>query len=407
MTIAFLISNTSLSGGLNVIFEHATRISFRGNATVYMIMDHEVNNADLFWYPEAKRLTWISYNKAQDMLFDAVISTWWYTCFLAYQIKAKSYFYFNQSVESKFYPKEDLIHITHSNSAYLLGFQIITEATWIKKHISKNYGINSDLVLNGIRKDIYYESGSVISKREEGHLRVLVEGPLNIPYKNTEKAIELCLKSNADEVWLMTSSKIDSYNGVHKVFSEVPIRDTANIYRSCDLLVKLSYVEGMFGPPLEMFHCGGTVIVYNVTGHDEYIINNYNGYVIKMDNEAEVIQRINKLKEQTKELKRLKNNALRTASTWKDWESASLIFENIILAERKDALSFEQLKYKTELFNDWYKLSTTQNIYNLHLQELEIMQSRFNSIKNSKAYKLGKLLLHPIAFLKRSFLNKT
>ena len=55
----------------------------------------------------------------------------------------------------------------------------------------------------------------------------------------------------------------------------------SGIYRSCDVIVKLSYVEGMFGPPLEMFHCGGTSIVYDVTGHDEYIVHGKNGLVAK------------------------------------------------------------------------------------------------------------------------------
>jgi len=90
-------------------------------------------------------------------------------------------------------------------------------------------------------------------------------------FKNVEKTIELCLQSDADEIWLLTSTEISEYPGVDKCFSRVAIEKTPEIYRSCDVLVKLSYVEGMFGPPLEMFHCGGTAIVYDVTGHDEYI----------------------------------------------------------------------------------------------------------------------------------------
>jgi hypothetical protein len=53
----------------------------------------------------------------------------------------------------------------------------------------------------------------------------------------------------------------------------------ASVYRSCDDILKLSLVESMFGPPLEMFHCGGTAIVYNVTGHDEYIVHGRNALV--------------------------------------------------------------------------------------------------------------------------------
>lgn len=68
------------------------------------------------------------------------------------------------------------------------------------------------------------------------------------------------------------------------------------IYRSCDVIVKLSYIEGMFGPPLEMFHCGGTAIVYDVTGHDEYIVHEKNALVVKTDDDKQVINYIKWIK---------------------------------------------------------------------------------------------------------------
>ena len=76
---------------------------------------------------------------------------------------------------------------------------------------------------------------------------------INSRIKNVPKTIEICRESEADEIWLLTSSAVDTYEGVDRVFSRLPIEDTAKVYRSCDVLVKLSLVEGMFGPPLEMF----------------------------------------------------------------------------------------------------------------------------------------------------------
>ena len=59
-----------------------------------------------------------------------------------------------------------------------------------------------------------------------------------------------------------------AFPGVDRVLSRVPIDRTGTVYRSCDVLMKLSRVEGMYSPPLEMFHCGGTVVTYDVTGHE-------------------------------------------------------------------------------------------------------------------------------------------
>ena len=162
-------------------------------------------------------------------------------------------------------------------------------------------------------------------------------------------------KSNASEVWLLTSSEIKSFKGVDRVFSRIPVKDCAKIYRSCDLIVKLSYVEGMFGPPLEMFHCGGTCIVYDVTGHDEYIKDGYNGYVVKTDDDEKVVEYINKLCEDKKELNRLKKNALATANKWPSWkESSGEFYEAVKNICKKEKMANDVLEYKSKFFFDIY-----------------------------------------------------
>jgi hypothetical protein len=105
---------------------------------------------------------------------------------------------------------------------------------------------------------------------------------------------------------------------------------TAEIYRSCDVLLKLSTVEGMFGPPLEMFHCGGTAVVFDVTGHDEYIVDNENSRVVSTNDLDGVVKTIRTLLNDRSELARLKAGALRTAQAWPQWEDASAKFSDWI-----------------------------------------------------------------------------
>jgi hypothetical protein len=164
-----------------------------------------------------------------------------------------------------------------------------------------------------------------------------------VDYKNVPKSVELCRQAGVDEVWLLTSSAIDSFPGVDRVFSRVPIHETPEIYRSCDVLVKLSYVEGMFGPPLEMFHCGGTAIVYEVTGHDEYIVHEQNSYVVARDDEEQVVRLLQKLRNDTTALQRLKDGARKTADAWPDWSESSRQFETAtkqILQQQKPSPAY-------------------------------------------------------------------
>jgi hypothetical protein len=187
-------------------------------------------------------------------------------------------------------------------------------------------------------------------------MRVLVEGPLGVDFKNIARTIAMLRKTLADEIWLLTISPISSYPGVKRVFSRVPAYDCARIYRSCDVLVKLSYVEGMFGPPLEMFHCGGTAVVYNVTGHDEYITNNENALVIPSGDENAVIAAVNELKRQPGLLARLKQGALTTAANWPDWTEVSPQFHRALttIVEKEPKVARERLHAMTREFFGQY-----------------------------------------------------
>lgn len=344
MKWAIFLGSASVGGGTYVIFEHAIRARKRGEDITIITMN-PVGMEELYWHKEAEVLTWKTIEEAETELFDVVISTWWRLVYEAYRIKGTHYIYFVQSVESRFYPETEKALRQLAEATYLLPMEIITEATWIKNYLENNYQKNPILVLNGIRKDIYTEKGPSYAKRESGKLRVLVEGPVDVDFKNVPKTIDLCRKSKADEIWLMTSSDIKSYPGVDRTFSKVPIFETPKIYRSCDVIIKLSYVEGMFGPPLEMYHCGGTSITYDVTGHDEYIKHDINGLVVPRDKDEEVVAYINKLKEDEAYLNRLKAGAKKTAEEWNGWDEAADNFYRAVyqLCEKEEQKMQEKI----------------------------------------------------------------
>lgn len=338
MKIGFLLGCPGINGGTYVIYEHASRLRNFGH-TVFIITREEVNSSRYAWHPDAHLLQWITLEEGKKIVFDLVLATWWESPFLLHHLDSSHYVYFVQSVESRFWPPENpadhdaRLHSLGSQlceSTYTYSIPVITEAGWIKKYLYDKYNTTASLVRNGIRKDLYRADGNRYADPVPGKLRVLVEGPVEVKYKNVPRTIELCRQADIDEVWLLTSSEIDSFPGIDRVFSCVPIHDTPSIYRSCDILVKLSYIEGMFGPPLEMFHCGGTALVYEVTGHDEYIVDGVNGYVVARDDEDAVISHLRTLKKDRDELARLKTGALDTAANWHDWKVSSRELEQAL-----------------------------------------------------------------------------
>lgn len=373
-----IICYKTISGGIIVLLEYALRMTIRANFDVYLIIKDSFTEEDFKWFNNADKIKKISYSQAQDVDFDAVMASFWLTCYDLYLFKAKSYLYFNQSVESKFFDLDKRNKINYAEATYLLDLNIITEATWIKNYIKENYNKEAILVRNGINKEKFQLEGFCIAPREKKKLRVLLEGPLEIGFKNVKKSIDICRKSNADEIWLLTSSCVEFIEGVDKVFSRIPTDKVQEVYRSCDVIVKLSTIEGMFGPPLEMFHCGGTAITYTVSGYDEYMKGGWNSLVAPLNDDETILAHINLLAKDKKELQRLKENAITTAQQWPDFDEEVILFEEAILQSIKyPNTTRDILTNKIKMFSEWY--STVEN------QEEEIL-----NISAYKGYQIHK-----------------
>jgi O-antigen biosynthesis protein len=351
LKVAFLVEGVGISGGINVIFQHAMHLAIK-NYDVSIITKRSIEAKDIAWHPlydfiagNKEKITWYSYNDLNDVRFDVAISTWWRTFYDLWKVNAAHYVYFVQSIESRFYPESEISLRSVVEATYELNLGFITECHWISKFLQEGFGHKVPVALNGVDKKLFSMEGDKIAPTNDNQLRVLVEGPIDIAFKNVPKTIQLARESMADEIWLLTSSDCKAVPGVKKVFSQIPLKNVSPIYRSCDVIIKLSYVEGMFGPPLEMFHCGGTSIVYDVTGYNEYIEHDKNGLVVKTDDTNQVIQYINDLKENRSLLETLKKGACETAQMWPDWQKSNDQFEAAMLtAMNESKIDHELLK---------------------------------------------------------------
>ncbi len=331
MKICFFMGSTRISGGTYVIFQHALYLQQHGYEVV--IVPQEPFSAHGYkWHPAFDRLTFSDFSSEQDTVFDLIIATWWKTIYDLPKLTGRHYMYFVQSVETWFYPDREQVLRALVANTYQLPMPVVAVADWIKEYLEQKYGRTVYVAHNGVRKELYTRDNNCIAPRKKGKIRVLVEGPLGIDFKNVARTIRLLKKTNVDEIWLLTGRPINRYWGVDRVFSMLPIEKTPEVYRSCDILVKLSYIEGMFGPPLEMFHCGGTAVVYDVTGHDEYIKYEENALVVTTGNEQGVIDAVNRLVDDNELLEKLQQGAVKTAFDWPDWLACSENFQKSIEA---------------------------------------------------------------------------
>ncbi|MFT7650436.1 MAG: glycosyltransferase involved in cell wall biosynthesis [Candidatus Poriferisodalaceae bacterium] len=327
--ICVLLGSTDISGGTYVVLQHVLRLQEAGHH-VTIVPHWPATESTTSWHRAYADVQLSTFDEVADQQFDVAIATWWRTAYDLPKVSASHYVYFVQSIESRFHAYEfgatpDLIDAT-----YDLPMVAITIAPWLQSFLMLEYERPAFLVPNGIDKHSFTPVGPSVTPRPRDSVRVLVEGPVDVEMKNVPLSIELARRAGATEIWLLTSSDVQEVVGVDRVFSRVPVTSTPAIYRSCDVLMKLTQVEGMFGPPLEMFHCGGTAVTWDVTGHEDYMVNDVNSLVVATGDREATVQAMKSVIEDPELLLRLKRGAARTASEWPSWEQASAKFADVV-----------------------------------------------------------------------------
>ena len=228
-------------------------------------------------------------------------------------------------MEDRFYrhndPRRSLVQ-----EAYRVPLPGITVSHWVRDQFLLEYDRSFAVVLNGLDKSVFRPEGPLIAPRG-GVVRVLVEGPLGSWRKNAVPALRLA-RSLSDETWLLTSTDVGAISGVNRVFSRLQPAETAAVYRSCDILLKLSLVEGFGLPPLEMFHCGGTVVGFDgpSTAITEYAKHGRDSLLAPAPDYKAAGEHLTAFLKDRHLLDTLKSGALKTARAWPSQPEAGELF---------------------------------------------------------------------------------
>ena len=333
MKIAFVLNDLRLSGGVNVVLQHASRLASRGDTEVSLLVRDEVDES---WYePLVKKSAVIVEEDWGRSTYDIAIATYWETILTLGKVKASSYVWFCQLYEDRFFPDRNP-SISSMQIAGSIPLPVVTEAHWLKDLlVSENPDRSVEVVLNGVDKRIF-------SEKERPHgpgegFSVLIEGSLDALAKNTAYAIEGSLRSTqVTKITHVGNRAFDTEDlRYHFIHSGLSFQEMAELYRSHHVQVKTPLAEGMFGPPLEGFHCGLPAIVTPVTGAEEYIEDRVNSLVVMWDDEPGVGRAIDSLALDLKLWERLQDGARRTAEWWPNWDTQASLFRESVLRVAK------------------------------------------------------------------------
>lgn len=333
LRIAFVISDASVIGGIgggaNVLIEHAAGLAACGH-DVFFLTSAPGKPPESGWHPRLRGLRVSSVADAEGERFDVAFATWWLTFFDLSRVDARVYGYFNQSVESRFYEAADRKSMNWAT--YSLPLLFVTEATWIADFVR---ALQPEapvwLVRNGLSRE-YFPRVAQVPVRQ-GPVRVLVEGPWGVPFKGVPETFRI-LEAVAPRLGLEIGWLTGYASGVRPrvggkevaVHEGLPIDRVREVYRDYDVLLKLSRVEGMYGPPLEMFSQGGTAITSIVTGCDDLVVHGENGLLVPARDEVGVAGHLAALQGSPELLAWLRAGALATARGWPGWEEVSREF---------------------------------------------------------------------------------
>jgi glycosyltransferase involved in cell wall biosynthesis len=335
--VAFLVNDLQLSGGVGVIVAHAGRLSAMADWDVTLVLVRADEGPSWHGYEHLPHLHVRSREQALDEHYDVAVATWWETAFTLFELSADRYAYFVQSLEDRFYRPEQAERLG-ARLTLDLPVAFITEARWIADTLA---GLRPDarchVVRNGIDKSVFAPLERVPSPTGEP-LRVLVEGSPSAWFKHVHSAIHAAGAMREPRHVTVVTGERRALGEVaaDAIVGPLSHREMATLYGQTDVVLKLSSVEGMFGPPLEGFHRGATCVVTPVTGHEEYVEHGWNGLLTDWEDLLGTARQLDLLARDRELLRFLRSNALQTARVWPSWEQSSRLMADALLSIRRE-----------------------------------------------------------------------
>lgn len=264
--IAFLLAGLGISGGAAVVLKHVSMLMEAGHDAFVIDIGGQ---GDIAWFGNPA----IPVYRLKDAIncgldnIDMLFATYWTTCEWLDKIQSRRKLYLVQSDERLFY--EDTALKLQVESTYRRDYEYVVIAQWLVDMFHQEFQQQVTYVPNGLDDSLFYPDFPLERKNPQ-RLRVLIEGPISVPFKGMTDAYAACSALDC-ELWIVSSNGRPEVSWKYDRFFEgVKQSEMRSIYSSCDVLLKMSRVESFAYPPLEAMACGCAVVVGEVSGGIEY-----------------------------------------------------------------------------------------------------------------------------------------
>jgi glycosyltransferase involved in cell wall biosynthesis len=324
--IAFLLGCLGISGGAAVVLRHVSLLLDQGH-DVFVI--NVSGQGDLAWFgdPAIRVFGLDQLDRCGIDNIDLLFATFWTTVELLERIPALRKLYFVQSDERLFYDEPAVQ--AQVAATYRGAYEYVAIARWICDMLRDEFGQEQvHYVPNGLDLQMFYP-GSPLQEKNPLRPRVLVEGPISVPFKGVADACA-ALRDLDCEVWIVSSSgRPEEHWRYERSFEAVDHAQMRQIYASCDILLKMSRVESFAYPPLEAMACGCAVVLGEVRGGIEYAEDGVNVLKVAAGDINQARAAVQRLLDDKSLRERLQAAGFLTAKSW-SWEASREAMEEVL-----------------------------------------------------------------------------
>jgi glycosyltransferase involved in cell wall biosynthesis len=256
--------------------------------------------------------------------FDATICTLWMTAYHSLRFnKTKRKFYFIQDFEPLFYPAGS--SSAQAEATYRFGFHGIANTETLKEIYDKNYGNNSEYFNPCVDTNIFYPE--VKGKTNKDPYTVFFYARPGHPRNGFELGIETLKKLKdrmGDQVIIVTagSNWRPKDLGLENVINNLGLltyRETANLYRECDVGLSMMFTKHPSYIPFELM-ASGCLVVANVNPANAWLLQDKVNCLLSPASASCICQTIEDGLKDTEQREKLTINALNIINKYNNWE---------------------------------------------------------------------------------------
>lgn len=204
-----------------------------------------------------------------------------------------------------------------------LPFLKITNATWMQRFLTEELGVNAELVLGGVNRDVFHP---VAVEKNPNEFRILSSGDPR-DYKGMDtvrEAVDIVRHSNPAVV-------LDTYHG-----KGIPQSRMAEFYSRADLFIDAQWNTGCGwnNPVAEAMACNVPVICSDIGGVRDFAIHQETAILVQERDPQRLAAEITGLMRNSELRNAIKQRAYKKIIQF-DWDSSALTLRNILAHNSK------------------------------------------------------------------------